>query len=365
MILPTLAALFWSYSAFAFPELSRHGYVNCTSCHVSPSGSGLLNEYGRGISKDLLSHWAREGEEKFAYGLVSPPERLVLGAYFRGLQLHQESITRRVGRPILMQADLEAGYVTDELAVVGTVGRQEFRDRQGVQDKIVSRRHYALYRLGDTHHFRAGRFQKFFGLNDANHFLATRRDLRMGQDMEAYNAEYAFLGEAFSAYVTGMFGNFKNSRSANKERGVSVSGSYFWAEKQKIGVSALQGSEQNPNSRRTVAGVWGVFSWLPSVFTTSELDFQAKRSGINSQNGWVTSQRVHYEVTQGLIPYMLWERSHLDRNLPASLRNTFGAGIQFFPRPHFELVANWQQERLVRVSDSSTDLLWLMLNFYL
>jgi len=35
--------------AFALPNMIRLGYVNCVTCHVSPQGAGMLNEYGRGI----------------------------------------------------------------------------------------------------------------------------------------------------------------------------------------------------------------------------------------------------------------------------------------------------------------------------
>ncbi len=38
-----------------FPEMVRHGYVNCVACHMSPDGGGVLTPYGRSLSKELLS----------------------------------------------------------------------------------------------------------------------------------------------------------------------------------------------------------------------------------------------------------------------------------------------------------------------
>src|SRR5450432_3431034 len=36
---------------FALPTMIRLGYPNCSSCHISPQGGGLLNPYGRGIDR--------------------------------------------------------------------------------------------------------------------------------------------------------------------------------------------------------------------------------------------------------------------------------------------------------------------------
>jgi hypothetical protein len=33
----------------AYPNMIRLGYPNCTACHVSPQGGGVLNRYGKGI----------------------------------------------------------------------------------------------------------------------------------------------------------------------------------------------------------------------------------------------------------------------------------------------------------------------------
>src|SRR5688500_1071067 len=73
-----------SSEAWAYPELIRHNYTNCTSCHVSPTGGGILNAYGRALSGEVLSTWYREGEERFAYA-VTPPEWLNLQADYKSV----------------------------------------------------------------------------------------------------------------------------------------------------------------------------------------------------------------------------------------------------------------------------------------
>ena len=51
-------------NSWAFPEMVRHNYSNCSSCHVSPSGGGVLTQYGRELSSAILSIWGAENENE-------------------------------------------------------------------------------------------------------------------------------------------------------------------------------------------------------------------------------------------------------------------------------------------------------------
>ena len=348
---------------WAYPEMSRHGYVNCTACHLSPAGGGALTEYGRELSKELLSTWAKDGEQKFAYGLISPPEALLVSAYVRGLQLHRETAVAKDGRPILMQADVEAAYNKQSWAIAATVGRQEYRSGTKTEQRLFSRRHYVLWRASEKQNVRAGRFSAFFGLNDPDHNLYVRRDLGFGQDTESYNLEYSLLGENWSVYVSGLFGNFGDIKSTNQETGATASISYYFVEKNKVGLS-IQRSE-NATSKRSIGGLWAIIAWTDKLFSLSEIDLQEKKVMTTTSIGHVTTNKLQYEMTKGLLPYILFERSYLDRDNPASLRTGYGVGLQFFPRPHFEFLAQWEKEKLNNVDQSDSDTVWLMGNFYL
>ena len=103
---------FWiTQVAWAFPEMVRHGYANCLTCHSSPGGGGVLSAYGREISRELLSTWGIGKESEFAWGVVPTPEWLDLSLQYRGLQLISLTERELIGRWIPMQADLE-GTVT-------------------------------------------------------------------------------------------------------------------------------------------------------------------------------------------------------------------------------------------------------------
>src|SRR5262245_57728076 len=90
--LTVTAFLLWGIEdAHACPDMIRHGYVNCATCHVSPTGGGTLSEYGRALSLEALSTWGNEGESDFLYGVVKPPSWLLLGGDFRMLQVYEDT----------------------------------------------------------------------------------------------------------------------------------------------------------------------------------------------------------------------------------------------------------------------------------
>ncbi len=358
---------FFSSKLWSYPELSRHGYTNCTSCHVSPSGGGLLNLYGRELSKEILRTWSKDKEQYFAYNSVpflSQNEKLLVGAYVRGLQMKRVTSTVEEARSILMQADIEVGYSPEKWAVVATAGRQEIRSGQQSDSRFFSRRHFALYRVDEKQNIRFGKFLKYFGLSDPNHNLYVRRDLQLGFDTESYNLEYSFFSEKWSLYLTGIFGSFGDQYSQTREKGISSSLSYFFDDKQKVGFSFLKAADDNQD--RYLGGLWTIYSFSKKIFLLSELDYQEKTLKSNSakQAGFATSNRLNYEWYQGVISFILAERKFLNQSDPLAEQQGYGLGVQLFPRPHFEIFGAWQRDEVIS-TQSRSDLYWVMLHFYL
>ena len=50
-LLVLLALGLASSPVYGLPTMVRLGYQNCSSCHITPQGAGLLNRYGRGIDQ--------------------------------------------------------------------------------------------------------------------------------------------------------------------------------------------------------------------------------------------------------------------------------------------------------------------------
>ena len=361
-LLFALAVLFGAARpAFAFPELVRKGYGNCISCHVSTSGGGVLTAYGRELSLEALSWMGTEKESLFAYGLVQTPEWAALGGDVRTVQTYRNTDLFVSESWIWMQADLEAAVSFGKLTADGTVGLDYFGN-------FVSRRHYLILNLTDEIHLRGGRFLLPYGINSADHLIATKRlgllDLD-DEDEDSYNIEASYIGEAVNVYLTGTFGRPSLTIMGEQlDHGGALSASYYFAEKYKVGVSAYHGS--NDFRDRYIAGPWLILGFTPQVFLLSEWDFQDKAfTGGDHFWGTANYNKLDYEFIKGFHVYLeqdYYRDSFADPN-SNSFQN-YGAGLQIFPRPHFEINMSWNKTRTSAIENDFENYAWLMLHFY-
>lgn len=347
----------------AFPELVRYGYLSCTTCHYDPNGGGILKPFGRIASKDLLSTWSSESEEKFLYGAVPESEWISFGGDIRTIQAHRETKRYVEGKFIWMQSDVEAAIDWGDWTVVGTFGRQEPRGRAS-SSEWFSRRHYLLFRpQGEPRLIvRAGRFRQAFGINLPDHAIATKRGLGWDQDTESYNLEAAWFGLRFDAFVTLNFSRPDISLS-ERETGVGARFRYYTGVKSRFGMSYFWGKKQM--STRHVFGPFLSIGLGSRWYLLSEVDFQGKEERGSSHAHWgiFSVQRLGYEFVKGLIGLATIEYSR-ESFSEQNARNSFGLGLQLFPRPHLETVFTWQKVRQSAVSSEYENQLWMMLHYY-
>ncbi len=237
----------------------RHGYTNCTPCHLDPSGGGLLTRNGRAQGALLMSSRydsasaesdasaVRSG--RFLGGVVDVPDALLLGGDVRvlGVATHAERQATLV-RFLLMQADLQAGARVDRFRAaasvgVATSGALAATVTGGNEARLVSRTHWLGVELGDatgTILLRAGRLNLPFGLRSIEHTLAvraqTRTDINAAQQ---HGVALAYSRGEIRSEVMVILGNYQIQPDAYRERGYSA---YLeWAPEHRlaIGVSSM------------------------------------------------------------------------------------------------------------------------------
>ncbi|MBY0415837.1 MAG: hypothetical protein K2Q18_16820, partial [Bdellovibrionales bacterium] len=361
-----LITIVFSSSAFGFPDLTRHGYSNCTACHLSPSGGGALTLYGRELSKELLSNSSEKGEQYFAYNAIpklSKSDKILLSAYIRGLQVLRENDSANEARTILMQADAEVAYNEKKWAILGTIGRQEIRRGLESAGHLFSRRHYILARLDQNQNIRVGKFLKSFGLGDPNHYMFVRKDLNFSYDTESYNVEYSYLAEKWNFIATYVTDLKTDDYFRNTEKGIALNSSFTMFDKSKLGFNYYHGSD--PREKRNILGAWGIGTFTKKLYLMSEVDWQLQKnvSTSSSMNGHVMSHRLSYEILKGVIPYISFDQKYLDYKNKQSELHSFGIGGHYYPRPHLELTGAIQREE--RIANNLKDnVYWIMGQFY-
>lgn len=360
-----LGSLFAPRPALAYPELVRYGYVNCTSCHVAPTGGGILNAYGREASKEVLSTWARDGEQYFAYSAVKPPEWLLLQGYYRSVYVYRDTPTFRDGRFIFMQGDLEAAAQYKNWTLDASAGYQDPAGATSFSDHLISRRHYLMVRTDDgTYGLRGGRFLPEYGIMAPDHITLTRRVLLLNdEDGETYNLEASYIGDSYNFYLTGVFGR---PSSPGLDTGLTATASRAVSDRYKLGVSYRYGS--NNLEKRNILGPWGILGFSHDLFLLTEIDFKSSLpEPLESRAawGWADSMRLDHEWVQGFHTYLLQEFARTDFSSEQTQMQDYGLGLQWFPRPHFEFRVEWQKRQLISQSRDFQDYAYLLTHFYL
>jgi len=370
----------FSSNANAFPEMIRHGYANCSACHVSLTGGGVLNDYGRELSRELLATW--KGNEKlkenqFLWGALGSPREdqtkgrpriqdwLKLGGDIRSVYLYKNTDTATSGQTIFMQGDFEAAAVLKKLTIDATAGIEQ--PIPGIPIDFISRRHFVQYSLTDEFNLRAGRFIPAYGINTADHVELTRDPLRLGDQWSSYNFEASYITDKYNIFVTGILGRIDNP-SLEHEKGGALQATYAPSEKVKLGGEVYFG--ENDNERRWLFGPLGLIGITDRLMLQSEIDFQMNYQktlalGPDTQ-GWVSSQKLSYEITDGIWVFGDQEYGKFAFDIPLSEVQIYGVGMQFFPRTHFEFNVSFEKVRnLSANSGDFYDYAWLMTHFYL
>jgi hypothetical protein len=311
------------FTAHALPDMGRLGYSSCQSCHVSPSGGGTLNKYGRTIAAEVLGTWSYEDAGQLAYGLAPLPEFLDIGGDVRILRTEVRTPEIQRARSFLMQADLEvAVHLSKQVTFSGSAGLYgpELPVDPFKEYEPEFRRYYMLLKPQPWLTLRSGKFFPAYGLMIADHTANIRKTF-WPQGSESENIEvgvFTEFGEIISTIITPdpTRGRF---RAAYTSRLVGYLGKYT-----SIGVS---GYTNNDNVQ--AAGAHLVLGIKKKYWLLAELDAVTQDQTMDNHI-WVSGS---WEMYRSFITSARWFYTG-GRSEPV---NGYELGLQWFPFPHYEV----------------------------
>jgi hypothetical protein len=340
----TSASFLFSIVALAFPENVRYGYASCNSCHLSPTGGGVLTNYGRKASGDFLSTWAKDGENDFAWGAVSLPDWLALGGDVRHLSYKRELDGKVFERRLLMQQEAEAA--------VKFTGNVWLDISHGTYDgSEQTQRAWILWAPTDNFYTRTGKFFVPFGILRPDHSAISRRAVGMDQGMETINFEVGWQNERGELVFTGIMGDWRTGSETfdpyAKDKGFNMRAASYFGGNSQMGVSLLAVTGEYLD--RQASSLFAMTGWSEKYWYLGELIFEKRRlAGTDApfNSAIVNHHQLGWEFFKGAHMIL---NAELQTPVGSALHKnqwTVGPGLQWFPRPHFEFTV--QANRIFR-----------------
>jgi hypothetical protein len=371
--------------ADAYTWMIRYGESRCVSCHVDPSGGGLLTAFGREEGADLLQTRFSSNEDqevttrrgKFLWGAINTPDWLLLGGAFRPALLvthaSEGGATVTTSTGIIMQADLRAGIRVGGWRASASIGAISNDSYASIAGNVISREHWVGYAFdSDTYTVRAGRMNLPFGLRIIEHNLwvraATRTDIN---DQQQHGVAFTFDNRLVRAEAMGILGNYQISPDAYRERGYSAYAEVMVASGYAIGASSLITHAARdivlgvPNTRQAHGLFARVSPWSPLVvMAEGDLTVDDPTGGPRAV-GVATMLQADVEPLQGLHLIATGETWRPGGTLTSTFFGAFGT-VDWFVGWHLDLRvdAGWQSLPFGNMTMDATSVL-LQFHVYL
>lgn len=353
----------------AFVENTVKGYPNCMACHHSPTGGGILTEYGRSISAEMMSTWklGKASHQPF-FGLVKNQERVHLGGHIRTMQIRSETPNSKVGRLFLMQRNIEALVKFDKVSLVGTVGTLEGPEGTPEKGDFLSERHFLLWETSDFSRMRIGKFRQAYGLNDPNHTRLNKQSLGFGSQSETYGMEFIHLYDWGEIIASTAIGKLASEKVRLEEKSFSGQLTYYHQGQARSTINILHGQDDQ-EGERTLVGVNGIFPIIgKDLFSSYQLDLSLIKDLRNpdedSLKGVYGFWNIAYDITKGLMGYLLVEYARPDFETLSSQVVSPGLGVRWLPLAHFEFQLEHQFRQLY-VRQGTEQRTWVLFHLYL
>lgn len=359
-----------SGTAQAYPEFQlATGNGRCSLCHISPTGGGLINDYGRGESSAAVSQFGGNGD--FMYGAYKEPDWVKLGVDLRGAFVAKQQVDDPEYYLFPMQGDTYAWFRIADWSLYTSVGpRAQVRPpRDSFLGRMGAREYWAMWRPKTTGYYaRAGRFMMPFGLRSPDHRMYVRRDLGLGIWEETYNLSGGRVENEWEAHAT-LYTRVPDALQGNGMRhtGLAALGEKRLGEEENLAVGLQARAGLGDLDRLYLVGGTGKY-WLggAKVLLMGELDlgYQDFTFGAAGRPQLATWLGARYFPLQGLMLGAALERFDEDMTVKDVARDAATISVQYFPWAHWELHLFGKLEFQGDYGDASSSAM-IQLHYYL
>lgn len=355
-------SLLLAQAAEAYPQYMARGEFNCMDCHYSPTGGGLVNQWGRQsrpvalgpndfMGADPDDWWGHDDAS------ISPGDSsewsFDVGGDARLLQVFGTT-------PATIPMLLEVGGVVSHgsFQAYGSVAA-----RQGTPGQPVlahSREHWLLYALSDDWFARAGRFVVPFGLRTPDHTQYVREDFGLAQWGQTYGLELDWVRDDATFSAAAFLGDLIHDAAELQQRGAVARGTYVFDNKLEVGLSGLWSTN---DAREGWAGSaharWHIARRLYAMGEVAAQAQDSKRTDANFQSTAFFVRAGYFVRPELDLHAEFGHRQVADASLLARSRYTAGANWQLYH--YLELIPQFGVETTEEIDTVYSGLLQLHL----
>lgn len=356
---------------YSFAENTTKGYANCMACHVAPNGGGIITDYGRSLSAELMSTWnVAKGFENPYYGLAKNNEHIIFGGELRTIQVHSENDQVKVKKGFVMQNNLEFAAKYMNAFVVASVGRQEGPKETPTKGEFLSEKHYLLWNTSDQTTLRVGKFRQHFGINHSNHTRLNKQLLGFGSNSETYNLEFMKFyewGEINISTSTGDFFDDEKELANQSKKNYAFNFTHYIGGKARVGFSYLM--ERNSQFKRKITNLNAIFAPSKNSVFTHEVTYEEKKNITqmtleDKTQGLYGEHNLGHKIFKGGRSYFVFEHAQTNLSDSKTLVTSPGIGFQFLPIPHVELQIEYQRRKRQSQKDNPEHRSFAVLHLY-
>lgn len=360
----SLLLLLFSSWTFAFPELIKHGYTQCSACHQSRAGGDLLTEYGKELAKELAS------QHKTDYFRIPTPEWLQLGADMRLLQVFVENSQASRGRFIIMQGELNALFKVSESvrANVG-LGRYEPKDPNATWKDFAYLPSYWMdytwrnSAQDQTVQLKAGRFLPSYGLNIPEHTYVSRLTAEFTPGQERTLAEVSWDDSTHQVVVDYLLRRH-NYNKLDDEKGGVLQVSRLFTDQVRLGANFYRSEVGvvEPKVKKSLDGIFGLFALSKEWAAYFQLD-RINQPTATEGASWLS--KFSYDWSPGVELFATQEYLNADTRRSDPRQEFLGFGVDYFPWTHTQFTVTVRNEKNTAAHPTSSQVVWLMFHGYL
>ena len=332
--------------AAAYPQFQLSRDHTCTSCHLSPSGGGLLSENGMATA-DTMSQYSSTPE--FLNGALGTFDSFAFGGDFRSAAGYLQTPQRYlVWFP--MQGDLYAAFHHKGFSAHVTIGGRPAEFGNEAATHVWSREHYVMWQTEEGSatglFLRAGRFMPVFGLRLAEHPVYTRRFGGTPLYGETYGVSASYITEKYEGHLTGFI------KDPLIDPVQHASGMAAYAELRVTSAASVGAEgmiEVSSDDQKFRGGVTGKY-YLANLDLLFQGEFQFVNQRITGPaGGGAPVQLVGYAMASKFLgKAMLLDLGvgHYDENIRVKDldRDCIDLNFHWFSSSHFEAILNGRAE---------------------